>query len=407
VTVDSVVSKVADGPVRAKPIIVFVDDEEAILAALRSLFRKAGYATHAFTQATEALEFIGRIPADILISDLRMPLMTGIEFLNHASAINPQAVRIMLSGYEDKSVVMSALSKGLAQHYVLKPWEDDALRELVSHSLELLNSQRKERLTGILGSIDTLPAPPQFHAKVHQVLDRDGSSVTDIAAVIEKSPPIVAKLLRVANSVYYGSRKTIVSVHDAVFFIGTEYVVGLVAAIEAFHGFACASRPECVTVVEKLWSDAVQRSSIAKKIAVQWPGCESPETVYVASLLQDIGQAVLLCFDPDRFVAYQQACEVEGLKNTDAERAFFGNSHDAVGAALLEYWNFPPAIVGAVSKHHVRAGGEMIPQILQLAELLQQEGQAVVHDPALDGMVDLWRERVLPANETTPATSKG
>lgn len=405
-TVDSVVSAVADGSVQVNPVIVFVDDEEAILAALRSLFRKGGYSTHAFSQATDALEFIGRVPADIIISDLRMPVMTGIEFLNHASAINPQAVRIMLSGYEDKSVVMSALSKGLAQHYVLKPWEDDALRDLVRHSLEVLSSQRKERLTGILGSIDTLPAPPQFHAKVHEVLDRDGSSINDIAAVIEKSPPIVAKLLRVANSVYYGSRKTISSIHEAVFFIGTEYVVGLVAAIEAFHGFACASRPECVSIVEILWADAVERSSIAKRIAVQWPGCETPEAVYVASLLQDIGQAVLLCFDPDRFVAYQQACEAGDMKNAGAERAFFGNSHDAVGAALLEYWNFPPAIVGAVSKHHVRTGGEMIPQILQLAELLQQGDRAIVHDPALDGMVDLWREKVMPVNETATEKSK-
>jgi HD-like signal output (HDOD) protein len=398
VTVDSGMTAVADEPVRGKPVIVFVDDEEAILAALRSLFRKGGFATHAFLQAADALEFIGRVPADIIISDLRMPVMTGIEFLNRASSVNPQAVRIMLSGYEDKSVVLNALSMGLAQHYVLKPWEDDALRELVGHSLEQLNSQRRERLTGILGSIDTLPAPPQFHTKVHEVLDRAGSSVTDIAAAIEKSPPIVAKLLRVANSVYYGSRKTIASVHDAVFFIGTEYVVGLVAAIEAFHGFACAARPECSAVIEKLWSAAVERSSIAKRIAVQWPGCESPEAVYIASLLQDIGLAVLLCFDPDRFVAYQQACEAGGMMDAGAERAFFGNTHAAVGAALLEYWNFPPAIVAAVSKHHQKTAREVLPQILQLAEILQRGDESSVHDPAIDGLVDMWRERVLKVN---------
>ena len=380
---------------QAAPVVVFVDDEEAILASLRSLFRRAGYSTHAFQHAPDALEFISRVPADVIISDLRMPVMTGVEFLNHASGINPEAVRIMLSGYEDKGVVMNALSKSLAQHYVLKPWEDAALRELVRHALEQLAEQRKNRLTEIVGTVATLPAPPRFHARVHEVLARDGSSVTDIAHEIEKSPPIVAKLLRVANSVYYGSRKTITSIHDAVFFIGTEYVAGLVAAIETFHGFSCIARPEFAPEIEGLWNAAVSRSSIAKRIAEHWHGCDSPETVYVAALLQDIGQAALLCFDPDRYVAYRATyVGAQGMDGT-TECAYFGSSHDAIGTALLEYWNFPSAIVAGVAMHHKRTGGKAIPQILQLADILQRGDADCPHDPAVDELVDLWRDRIM------------
>lgn len=377
------------------PVVVFVDDEEAILAALRSLFRRAGYSTHAFTHPPDALEFIGRVPADVIISDLRMPVMSGIEFLNHASGINPQAVRIMLSGYEDKGVVLSALSKSLAQHYVLKPWEDTALRELVQHALDQLAGIRKNRLGEILGTVSTLPSPPRFHARVHEVLARDGSSVTEIAHEIEKSPPIVAKILRVANSVYYGSRKSISSVHDAVFFIGTEYVAGLVAAIEVFHGFTCVARPEFAGEIESLWNAAISRSSIAKRIAERWHGCEAPETVYVTSLLQDIGQAALLCFDPDRYVDYRKRCPGTISMDGSAEGVFFGSTHDVIGTALLEYWNFPPAIVAGVSLHHKRTGGQAMPQILQLADILQRGDAACPHDPAVDELVDLWRERII------------
>jgi HD-like signal output (HDOD) protein/CheY-like chemotaxis protein len=381
------------------PVVVFVDDEEAILASLRSLFRRAGYSTHAFQHPPDALEFIARVPADVIISDLRMPVMMGVEFLNHASGINPQAVRIMLSGYEDKGVVMNALSKALAHHYVLKPWEDGALRELVQHALEQLAEQRKNRLTEILGTVATLPAPPRFHARVQEVLARDGSSVTDIAHEIEKSPPIVAKILRVANSVYYGSRKSVTSVHDAVFFIGTEYVAGLVAAIETFHGFSCAARPEFAAEIEALWNAAVSRSSIAKRIAEHWHGCESPEAVYVAALLQDIGQAALLCFDPEQYMAYRAHCRgVQGMDGI-AECAFFGSSHDAIGTALLEYWNFPPQIVAGVSMHHKKTGGKAMPQILQLADILQRGDTAAPHDPAVDELVELWRERIMKGTE--------
>jgi HD-like signal output (HDOD) protein/CheY-like chemotaxis protein len=381
------------------PVVVFVDDEAAILATLRSLFRRAGYSTHAFQNAPDALAFISRVPADVIISDLRMPVMTGVEFLNQASGINPQAVRIMLSGYEDKGVVMDALSKSLAHHYVLKPWDDAALRNLVQHALEQLAQQRRDRLTDLLGTVSTLPAPPRFHARVHEVLARDGSSVTDISHEIEKSPPIVAKLLRVANSVYYGSRKSITSVHDAVFFIGTEYVAGLVAAIETFHGFTCVSRPEFAAEIEGLWNSAVSRSLVAKRIAERWQGCESPETVYVTSLLQDIGQAALLCFDPERYADFRKRCP--GALNMDGimESSFFGMPHDAIGAALLEYWNFPPSIVSGVSQHHKQTGGQALPQILQIAEILQRGDTGCQHDPAVDDLVDVWRERIMKGND--------
>lgn len=377
------------------PVVVFVDDEEAILASLRSLFRRAGYSIHTFQRAPDALEFIRGIPADVIISDLRMPVMTGAEFLNHASGINPQAVRIMLSGYEDKGVVMDALSRSLAQHYVLKPWEDAGLRDLVQHVLEQLSAQRKDRLSEILRTVATLPAPPGFHTKVHEVLTRDGSSVSDIAHVIEKSPPIVAKLLRVANSVYYGSRKPVSSVHDAVFFIGTEYVAGLVAAIEAFEGFACAAQQECIAEIERVWNAAVSRSSIAKHIAEHWQGCDVREEVYVASLLQDLGQVALLCYDPARYKEYRASRSDAAGMDGNAEYAFFGSGHDAIGAALLEYWNFPRPIIAGVSLHHKRTGGQVLPQILQLADILQRGNAAFPHDPAVDELVDPWRDRIM------------
>ncbi len=377
------------------PVMVVVDDEEAILASLRSLFRRAGYSTHAFQRGPDALDFISRVPADVIISDLRMPVMTGVEFLDRASGINPQAVRIILSGYEDKAVVMDALSRSLAHHYVLKPWEDGVLRELIHHALEQLAGQRRSRLTEILGSVASLPAPPRMHARVHEVLARDGSSVADIAHEIAKSPPIVAKLLRVANSVYYSSRKSITSVHDAVFFIGTEYVAGLVAAIEAFHGFSCITRPEFAAEIDRLWNAAVSRSAIAKRIAEQWHGCASPEAVYVAALLQDIGQAALLCFDPEKYAAFRAGRGVLHGMDGNAECAHFGISHDAMGAALLDSWNFPPDIVAGVSMHHKRTGGTAMPQILQIADILERGNSDYPHDPAVDELVEQWRERIM------------
>jgi len=377
------------------PVIVFVDDEESVTASLRSMFRRSGYSTYAFSDAASALEFLMRVPADLVMCDLHMPRMTGLEFLTQVSFANPHAIRVTLSGGEDREVVLDALSKGLAHHNVVKPWNEVLVRDLVHRALDGKEGVRRQQLEKVLGSIEHLPAPPSFHVRLQAELARDGSSVYDIAREIEKSPPIVAKLLRVANSVYFARRKSIMTVHDAVFLIGTGYISGLVGAIEAFHGFASQSRPDFTAHIERLWTESFKRATVAKRIAEKWSGFDAPQTLYIASLLQDIGYAVVLWFDPEVYAEYVKTCEEGIVPPHEAEQKIFDYMHDTVGAALLDYWNLPPAIVTAVEKHHQRTEGDAFLQILQIADSLCPGMRSSLHDPAIDELIVLWRGRML------------
>jgi HD-like signal output (HDOD) protein/CheY-like chemotaxis protein len=383
------------------PIVVFVDDEEPILASLRSLFRHAGYVTSAFVQTSAALEYLKRVPAALVISDLRMPAMTGIEFLNEVSSINPNAIRVMLSGYEDKRVVMDALSNGLAHHYVMKPWVDSELRDLVHQALEKAGTLRRRRLETVLKSIESLPSPPTYHQALRAMLAQEGSSIKAISRELEKSPPIVAKLLRVANSVYFSSRKPITTVTDAVFFIGTEYISGLVAGIEAFHGFAGQSKAEVNEQIEALWSSSFQRASIAKWIAETWTGFAWKDLAFTVSLLQDIGYAVLLCVDPEGYERFSRIRESSQLLPIQLEEEIFGHSHAAIGAALLEYWNLPPMVVSGVAKHHQVTEGVVLFQVLQLADVLCNGLYSTPHDPAIEGLLPAWEQKFIAKNESS------
>jgi HD-like signal output (HDOD) protein/CheY-like chemotaxis protein len=382
------------------PVIVFVDADVSSTDSLLRLFRRSGYSPYAFLDAASALEFVSRVPADLVMSDLRLPGTSGLEFLNQISAENPNAIRIIIGGRDDKDILGSAQSRGLVHHFVLKPLNDTLVRDLVHQLLDRKRSARRQRLEEMVGSIEVLPSPPSFHVALQVELARDGSSVRDIAREIEKSPPIVAKLLRVANSVYFARRKSIVSVHDAVFFIGTGYISGLVAAIEAFHGFTLQSRPEFVTHIERLWSDSFRRGTLAKRIAEKWPGFDSPETVYIASLLQDIGYAVVLCLDPERYAEYVKTCEGGMLPPHEAELKLFDHMHDTLGGALLEYWSLPPAIVSAVERHHQRTDGDVFIQILQIADSLCPSSHSTHHDPAINDLIGPWQERVLKDVDT-------
>jgi HD-like signal output (HDOD) protein len=377
------------------PVLVFVDDDEATRVSLRNTFRGTGYSMYAFPDGPGALEFIARVAADLVIADFQMPGMTGFELLGKVSEVNPGAIRIILSQYEEREAVLQMQPTGIAQHHILKPWNDVLVRDLVHQALVRKEGVRRQRLEEILGSLDALPSPPSFHEQLQATLARDGSSVRDISREIEKSPPIVARLLRASNSVYFARRKSIMTVYDAVFLVGTEYIAGLVSAIEAFQGFAAIARPEFIPHLEDLWVSSFKRATIAKKIAEKWAsGLDVSGTLYIASLLQDIGYAIVLSFDPDLYAEYLKRCEAGTRAPHEAEQALFEYRHDVVGAALLEHWSLPQTIVSTVEKHHQKSEGDVFVQILQIADLLCPGMRSTVHDPIVDDMVTQWKVKL-------------
>lgn len=373
--------------------ILFLDDEEAILASLRSLFRTEGYTVTLFREGREALAFLRENTVDVIICDMRMPEMSGLEFLNAASAICPEATRVMLSGFEDKGVVIEAIARGLAHHYLLKPWDDRSFKSLLRESIGFQRELRKQQLKKLLSSFASLPESPRFHVRLQGMLSDDNNSLSEIVREIEKSPALVAKLLRVANSVYYGTRKAVTSVRDAVVFIGTDYITSLVMAIEAFHSITKGAGAEITYLIEALWDKALRRASVSKAIGEQWPGFKDRNLPYVASLLQDIGYVVRVCSEPHSYRRMMELSVTRHSSRYDADVRVFVIPHDEVGAALLQLWNFPTPLVNAVASHHGRAGEDILTQIVQIAEALECDGEEP-YDPAIKPLIREWHDKL-------------
>lgn len=108
--------------------LLLVDDEENILSSLRRLLRRDGYTILTATGGQAALELLASNPVDVIISDQRMPGMTGVEFLRKAKDMDPDSVRLMLSGYSDLQSVTDAINEGAIYKFLSKPWDDALLR---------------------------------------------------------------------------------------------------------------------------------------------------------------------------------------------------------------------------------------------------------------------------------------
>jgi HD-like signal output (HDOD) protein len=380
--------------VQQRYTVLFLDDEEPILASLRSLFRREGYTLVFFRSPVEALAYLEDQTVDVVVADLRMPGLSGMSFLQDVAINSPDAIRIIMSGFEDRGEVLDALAQGVAHHYVLKPWDEAAFRQMVGNALRVQRDLREQRLKKILGGIETLPSPPKFHVRLKALMANFDNPIKEIVAEIEGSPALVARILRVANSVFYGPRRPIGTVREAVIFIGLEYVSGLVMAIEAFQNVCGSSRGNCQREVEEIWDMSLHRARIAKSIAEKWPGVRDPHVSYVTAMLQDIGLVVRLCQDPDAYLKYVKLYRNKEMTKFEADTHIFGVSHPGVGAALLQYWNFPPDVIAAISAHHARKAETELTRIIQIAE-----GVAVVdltnpHDNTLDQSIVDWRRKV-------------
>jgi serine/threonine-protein kinase len=120
----------------AKPRVLFVDDEERILNALVALFRDRCEVKVA-TGGEEALRILGQWPAHVLVTDQRMPGMTGVELLRKARERAPNTVRILLTGYTDLAALVGSINDGEIFRFASKPWDNDELRKAVSDAAKV------------------------------------------------------------------------------------------------------------------------------------------------------------------------------------------------------------------------------------------------------------------------------
>jgi response regulator RpfG family c-di-GMP phosphodiesterase len=126
-------------------VILCVDDEPHILSALRRLFRTQGHETLSATSAREGLALLAGHPVDIIISDMRMPEMDGVEFLEQARLARPDAVRMLLTGHADVAQIMGAVNRGQIYRYITKPWDDTEIVLLLRHALERRQLEQEKR----------------------------------------------------------------------------------------------------------------------------------------------------------------------------------------------------------------------------------------------------------------------
>lgn len=119
-----------------KPTLLFVDDEERILKSLKVMF-KSRYRVLTTTDGNEAIALVKSEQVHVVVSDQRMPIMTGTEVLRGIKEASPNTMRLLLTGYSDLAAIVGSVNEGEIFRYINKPWDNDEIKSTVARATEI------------------------------------------------------------------------------------------------------------------------------------------------------------------------------------------------------------------------------------------------------------------------------
>jgi response regulator RpfG family c-di-GMP phosphodiesterase len=127
-----------------KRSILYVDDEVDNLTVFKSTFRRE-YTIHLAESGAEGIEILKNNEIQIIISDQRMPEMTGTQFLESVKPVYPDCVSMILTGFSDVEAIIEAINKGKVYRYITKPWNKDELRQTINDAFESFELKVKNK----------------------------------------------------------------------------------------------------------------------------------------------------------------------------------------------------------------------------------------------------------------------
>ncbi|MEO1245674.1 MAG: response regulator [Pseudomonadota bacterium] len=183
------------------PTILFVDDEEGVLRALKRLFRKENADVLTAQSGPEGLGILEDRPVHVVVSDQRMTGMSGTEFLKQVRNRYPATVRCILSGYAEMDSVVAAINDGNVTRFIAKPWDDDELKAVLRECLDIAEGLAKDRRTR--ESLENKAfALQQESAQYAELLELQESLLRSSRDVLDHLPIAVAALDGLCRIIY-------------------------------------------------------------------------------------------------------------------------------------------------------------------------------------------------------------
>ena len=396
--------------------LLFVDDEPLVLQGIQRQLRimRDEWELSFADSGPKALELLAQSPVDVLVTDMLMPGMDGVQLLTEVMARHPTVVRLVLSGHADREAVLRLV--GPAHQYLSKPCNPQELRAAIARSVAVRDLLASEQLKQLTSRIHCLPTLPASHAQLTEELHKPEPSVEQVARIVSKDMGMTTKILQLVNSAFFGLSQPASNVEEAVMYLGLTTIRALVVSTQVFSQFDkhVVKTFSIDSVAQHCWLTGVMARRIAE---AEQRDPKVSDQCFLAGLVHDLGYLILAAGLPEQYRNVLRKAADSGCPIWEVERAELNASHAEVGAYLLGLWGLPTPVIEAVAFHHRPAAAttcEFSPVIaVHAADVFAQSLTALPAEQAgleidlahlgalgLGERVEHWRERCL---QTEPA----
>ncbi|MET7013708.1 response regulator c-di-GMP phosphodiesterase, NosR family [Uliginosibacterium flavum] len=293
------------------PVILLVDDEPNVLSSLRRLLRPAGYTVLTANSGAEALTLLEAEAVDLIVSDMRMPGMTGAELLAQARERWPATLRLLLTGYAEVSSAISAINEGGIYRYISKPWDDEELLKTLHQALELAGLQREK-------------------SRLEALTHHQNEALRELNATLEDKVRVRTEELNIAHQEVSLAMEKL----KKTFFNSVQVLSNLIE----MRGPALAGHSRRVADVAR---------HLAEKMQI--PPAQIHE-ILLAGLLHDIGK-----------IGYPDALLTKPFTHMSADEIGIARKHPLNGAAALMSMPDMRGVADIIRSHHERWDGKGFP----------------------------------------------
>lgn len=305
---------------------------------------------------------------DLILVDTRLEgnLVRAVELMRRMPKLNHVGIAAVGA---DLGQIEVCKRKGF-NGFITKPYTPHGLIARIWKILEstppLPGDGSPAKLEVKVEEIEGLPTLPTVYAQVEQLCQDPHVDADEVAKVIEADPSITMKLLKLANSAFFGFSREIKTVKDAVSLLGNETVKNAVLSISVFE--ATRDLTETAGLDKKeFWRHSAACGSVVRFIAKKMKIAR--EEGFTAGILHDVGKVILDGIYAQFYTDVLKAVAEQGVSILEAEELGLGVTHTRLGEELAENWGIPPRLIEAISGHHRPHRAEQDPELASLVHI--------------------------------------
>ncbi len=324
-------------------ILFTIKDINIIQDLRRAMHERMEWNTYFAEEGEAALRVLAENEVDVVVLDMRLPGVDGLELLKKIRERYPLVIRMVLSAYADQEAILRSAT--LAHQFFAKPCHPEVLMSAIEDVWLLRDLISNERLKNLIAGVTDLPSLPSVYIRLMDYMQTSNASIKKIGEIISQDMTMTAQVLHLVNSAFFSLTQKVVDPSRAVSLLGIENLKALLLYI---HFFSIFDSKRLQPVISGLWRHSTIVGRLAREIAIMESADRATvENALATGILHDIGKLVLVSITGNKIAAPQD------------EYALFGATHSEVGAYLLGLWAMPASIVkGVVFHHHPVLSGE-------------------------------------------------